>query len=131
MIVWDCKSSVTELCHKFFDLFEPPERVTPSEWAEKHRYLSPEASNRAGKFSFALAPWQREPLDAPLDNETRSVVLMWASQVTGKTETVNNFIGATIDVDPCATLVLQPTLDMAEAWSKDRLATMLRDTPRL
>jgi phage terminase large subunit GpA-like protein len=56
---------------------------------------------------------------------------MWASQVTGKTETLNNMVGYTIDIDPCPILNLQPTLEMGETWSKDRLATMLRDTPTL
>lgn len=70
-------------------------------------------------------------MDAPYDPEVSSVVLMWASQTTGKTETVNNIVGHTIDIDPCPMLVIQPTLDMGETWSKDRLSTMLRDTPRL
>lgn len=56
---------------------------------------------------------------------------MMASQVTGKTETINNMVGSDIDIDPCPILMLQPTLEMGETWSKDRLATMLRDTPSL
>lgn len=56
---------------------------------------------------------------------------MWASQVTGKTETINNMVGYTIDVDPCPVLNLQPTLEMGETWSKDRLSPMIRDTPAL
>lgn len=56
---------------------------------------------------------------------------MWASQVTGKTETLNNIIGHKIDIDPCPILNLQYSIEMAETWSKDRFAPMLRDTPRL
>ena len=82
-------------------------------------------------FSFHLAPWQAEMLDAPYDPEVASVVGMLSSQTSGKTETINNIVGHTIDVDPCPTLVVQPTVDMGETWSKDRLSTMLRDTPRL
>ena len=33
--------------------------------------------------------------------------------------------------DPAPCLILQPTIEMAETWSKDRLAPMLRDTPAL
>jgi phage terminase large subunit GpA-like protein len=57
--------------------------------------------------------------------------MMMASQTSGKTETINNMVGKDIDIDPCPMLVIQPTLDMGETWSKDRLATMLRDTPAL
>lgn len=40
-------------------------------------------------------------------------------------------IGSRIDANPGPMLMIQPTLAMADAWSKDRLAPMLRDTPRL
>ena len=55
---------------------------------------------------------------------------MWASQ-TGKTELLNNVVAYFIDADPCPILVMQPTLEMASTWSTDRLAPMLRDTPKL
>jgi phage terminase large subunit GpA-like protein len=70
-------------------------------------------------------------LDAPDEPDVGEVILMWASQVTGKTETINNMIGADMDIDPCPILIMQPTLEMGESWSKDRLATMIRDTPSL
>jgi len=69
-------------------------------------------------------------MDSVLDPTVERVVLMWASQ-TGKTETINNIVGFHIDWKPSPILVLQPTLEMAETWSKDRLAPMLRDTPRM
>lgn len=37
-------------------------------------------------------------------------------------------IGSRIDTNPGPMLMIQPTLTMAEAWSKDRFAPMLRDT---
>lgn len=54
-------------------------------------------------------------------------VVMKSGQV-GWTEIVNNAIGYYIHRVPAPILLLQPTLDMAEAWSKDRFAPMLRDT---
>lgn len=50
---------------------------------------------------------------------------------SGKTECINNIIGYYIDQDPCPILVVQPTLEIAQAWSKDRFAPMITDTPRL
>lgn len=69
-------------------------------------------------------------MDAVSDPAIDTVVVMSSAQV-GKTEVVNNLIGYHISQDPAPILVLQPTLDMAQAWSKDRLAPMLRDTPAL
>ena len=48
-----------------------------------------------------------------------------------KTEIINNVIGFHIHQDPAPILLVQPTIEMAETWSKDRLAPMLRDTPVL
>jgi phage terminase large subunit GpA-like protein len=52
---------------------------------------------------------------------------MKSAQV-GWTEIINNIVGFYIDQDPAPLLVLQPTLAMGEAWSKDRLAPMIRDS---
>lgn len=58
------------------------------------------------------------------------VTFMSSSQVA-KTELINNTVGYFVDQDPCPILVIQPILDLAETWSKDRLAPMVRDTPCL
>lgn len=69
-------------------------------------------------------------MDALSDPQIETVVMMSSAQV-GKTEILNNAIGFFISQDPSPMLVVQPTLDMAQTWSKDRLAPMLRDTPIL
>jgi phage terminase large subunit GpA-like protein len=66
-------------------------------------------------------------MDAISDPLIPEVVWMSSAQV-GKTECVNNILGYYIDQDPAPILLLQPQLDMAKAYSKDRLAPMLRDT---
>jgi phage terminase large subunit GpA-like protein len=69
-----------------------------------------------------------DELNEPLTNE---VVIMCAAQL-GKSETLNNIIGFYIDNDPCPMLMLQPTVDMAQAYSKDRIAAgLIRSTPCL
>jgi phage terminase large subunit GpA-like protein len=61
------------------------------------------------------------------DPEVEQVVIMTSAQV-GKTEILNNVLGYYIAHEPSPILVIQPTLQMGEDWSKDRLAPMLRDT---
>lgn len=61
--------------------FRPPPRLTVSQWADRFRVLSPEASFRQGPFSTDDAPYQREPMDAMGDGTVRGVVLRWASQL--------------------------------------------------
>ena len=60
-----------------------------------------------------------------------TVVCKFASQ-TGKTEGVLNFLGYIMDQDPGPVLAIQPSeKPMGEAFSKDRIAPMIRDTPVL
>lgn len=113
-----------------FERFKPPPKLTVSQWADRFRVLSSESSFRAGPFSTDDAPYQREFMDVCGDPRIPRVVGMWGSQL-GKTEGLNNVVGFYIDQDPAPILMLQPTKEMAEAWSKDRLAPMLRDSPRL
>lgn len=108
----------------------PPPAVTVSEWADGFRRLSSEASAEPGRWRTATAPYQREIMDSTVDPEVPEVVVMSSSQV-GKTEILLNVVGYLIDLDPGPILVVQPTLEMSEAWSKDRLAPMLRDSPSL
>jgi phage terminase large subunit GpA-like protein len=69
-------------------------------------------------------------MDAVSDPAVREVWVQKSAQV-GWTEILNNVIGFHVDQDPAPILLVQPTLELAEAWSKDRLAPMLRDTPAL
>jgi phage terminase large subunit GpA-like protein len=113
-----------------YERLKPVPRLTVCQWADRYRVLSPEASFRAGQYSSDDAPYQKEFMDVCGDPRHPHVVGMWGSQL-GKTETLNNVAGYYMDQDPSPILMLQPTKEMAEAWSKDRLAPMLRDTPRL
>ena len=108
----------------------PPKRLTVSQWADSYRYLSAEASAESGKWSTARAEYQRGIMDSFSDPAIHTVVWMSSAQV-GKTEALNNIIGYFIDQDPSPILGLQPTLEMGQTWSKDRISPMLRDTPVL
>lgn len=108
----------------------PPPDLTVSEWADQFRRLSPESSAEPGQWRTSRTPYLRDIMDSLNDPTVESIVVMSSAQV-GKTECVNNIVGYLIDQDPAPMLVLQPTLQMGEAWSKDRLAPMLRDTPAL
>jgi phage terminase large subunit GpA-like protein len=70
-------------------------------------------------------------MDACSDPGIREVVVMAGAQL-GKTEAILNIIGYHMDYDPCPVLVLQPTLEMAQAFSKDRLASgLIKATPAI
>lgn len=108
----------------------PPPDLTVSEWADEFRRLSSESSSEPGRWQTSRAPYQKGILNAVCDAGVHTVVVMSSAQI-GKTELILNVIGYFSDQDPSPILMIQPTLEMAEAFSKDRLAPMVRDTPVL
>lgn len=66
-------------------------------------------------------------MDSVTDPQVEKVVVMSSSQV-GKSEIINNIIGYYIDIDPGPMLMIQPTIETAEDYSKRRIAPMIADT---
>lgn len=123
-------NGVTELLKRVAEVFVPPPQMTLSQWADEYRRLSPESSAEPGRWHTDKAPYQREIMDAIGDTHNRKVVVMTAAQI-GKTAMLMNMLGYYMHYYPAPVLVMQPTLDMAQTFSKDFLAPMIRDTPVL
>jgi len=124
------KLKTLELFRDTAKILAPPPQLTISEWADEYRVLSQESSAESGKWRTSRAPYQKEILDSVSDREIETVVIMSSAQV-GKTEIVQNVVGYYIDYDPAPIMLLMPTVELAKAYSKKRLATMIRDTPSL
>ena len=122
--------TANNLCALVATHFKPPKKMTVSEWADKYRKLSSESSALPGQWRTSVVEYMREPMDCVGDPRVREVVVMAAAQV-GKSEFLNNTVGFIIDHDPSPILMVQPTIESAEDYSKDRIAPMLRDTPVL
>lgn len=108
----------------------PPPDLLISEWADEKRVLSPEASAEPGKWRTERTPYLKDIMDAISDPSVETVVIKSSSQV-GKTEVLLNTFGYHVDYDPAPMMYLLPTKDLAQDFSKDRLASMIRDTPVL
>ena len=125
------KKATVDLFTRIFAVLAPPPNMTISQWADKYRRLSSESSAEPGRWRTSKAPYQREIMDAVCDMRIQKVVIMSAAQI-GKTDAlILNPIGYYMHYDPSPIMVMQPTIQMAETFSKDRLSPMLRDTPVL
>ena len=111
-------------------MMAPPPDLTVSSWADRSRFLSPESSAEPGQWSTDRAPYLKGVMDALTDAFTEEVIFKKSAQVGGS-ETVLNFIGYIMDQDPGPILLIQPTLEDAKEFSKDRLEPMARDSPCL
>lgn len=120
-----------QLFSRALETLKPPPNLTLSQWADKYRRLSAEASASQGRWNTDNAPFQREIMDAIGDVHTRKVVAMMCAQ-SGKTDgLILNTIGYYMSYHPAPIMVVQPTVNLGESFSKDRLTTMIRDTPIL
>ncbi len=127
--VAEVEGKTLDLATSIWALVAPPPKLTVSEWADERRML-PRSAAEPGRWRTSRTPYLRAVMDACADPTVKKVVLMFASQ-TGKTECLLNIAGYFVDYDPAAMLMVQPTVEMAESFSKERLAPMLTDTPTL
>lgn len=111
-------------------MFRPPASQTVSEWADTHRVLVSESSAEPGPWRTDRAPYQREIMDAFTQKGIWQIVIMASAQV-GKSEIELNMMGCAIDNDPGPMLYIQPTKDVAEDYSKRRIAPMIDACPTL
>ena len=103
----------------------PPPDLTVSEWAERYAVLPPESSSEPGKWH--AIPYQVAMMDACCHPRVERVSII-KSKRTGYTKCMGNLIGYHVHQDPCSILVVQPTLDDAEGWSKEELTPTVEQT---
>jgi phage terminase large subunit GpA-like protein len=108
----------------------PEAFLTVSLWAATYRYMSPERSARPGRWRNDLVPYLVEIMDSVTQPGVRETILVKSAQIAG-TECANNIIGYFMHADPSPILYVCETEPKAEAWSKESLAPMIRDTPVL
>lgn len=118
------------LYKKLLKLWAPRPSITISQWADENRILTTKTSAEAGQWRTDRAPYQREIMDSIIDPDTQEVAIMASAQV-GKTEFLLNMVGYHIDVDPYPIMLMLPTKDLIDYFSKTRLATMIESSPAL
>lgn len=109
----------------------PDPTLMVSEWADRHRYLSPRASAEPGRYRTDRTPYMRAIMDAlSPSHATRRIVFMKAAQV-GATESGNNWIGYVIHHAPGPMLTVQPTVELAKRFSRQRVDPLVNESPAL
>lgn len=114
----------------FLRACRPRSLMSGSVWADTRRYIAPGTSPEPGPWRTDRVPYLREPLDKATDSTTEVVVMMCSSQV-GKSELLLNVLGYFVDQEPAPQLMLHPTLEAAEGFSKERIDPTFRYSPGL
>jgi len=105
---------------------KPQSKLTVTQWADKYRVIS-EGNAEPGKWKTSRAKYLKEIMNSFSMSGVHRVVIMSSAQV-GKSSVLENVIGRFVTVDPSLIMVVQPTLEMANDFSKSRLSKMISDT---
>lgn len=110
--------------------FAPAPRIPVSLWADLNRVLD-SSSPEPGPWRMDRTPYLRQILnDLGPDSPYERVVFQKAAQVGG-TEVILNFTGYTMAHGGGACLLIQPTVEMAKRFSRQRLDSLIANTPSL
>ncbi|MGL5058615.1 MAG: phage terminase large subunit family protein, partial [Microcoleus sp.] len=114
------------LCYKDFPVFRLPRKLI----------RQPDKTSRSSqtftRWITDIIPVESRPTKCILVEAEDHLFLAGEKLVpTHNSECCSNTVGYFMHQDPCPILNLQPTLEMAQTWSKDRLSTMVRDSPVL
>ncbi|ACI98695.1 phage terminase large subunit family protein [Rhodospirillum centenum] len=113
---------VAEAASGWFAALRPPPRLSLAEWAEQHARLYDGSV-------FRPYPYQRDILDAMTDPAVHQVTVMKSARV-GYTQMLSAALGYFIAQRPSKIMVVQPTTEDGEDYSKDTVDP-LRDWPVL
>jgi phage terminase large subunit GpA-like protein len=100
-------SSLRAVAREIYAAMRPPPQVTLTEWAEAHRVIPPPASE-PGPYRSDRVPYMCE--------------IMTAS------EALLCCVGYFTNLDPCAMMMVLPTLENARQWSREKLNPLLETT---
>lgn len=124
-------AAISELLETSLESLRFEKELTVSEWSDAHRMLSGRASSEPGPWRTNRTPYLRGIMDAlSISDPVQRVVFMKGAQL-GATEAGSNWMGYIIDHAPGPLLAVQPTVEMCKRLSKQRLQTMIEETPCL
>ena len=115
---------------KLLQILKKPNRQSTREWAENNRFLTSDVSSRPGKMNCMETPWMLYVMEC-LDNPEIQVIVGKKSAQIAWTETINNWIGRTIDLDPRNIMIAFPRAASAQKFYKEKLVPYITHTPVL
>jgi phage terminase large subunit GpA-like protein len=97
------------------------EKISVSDWSDKHRILSNIGAAEPGPWRTSRTPYLKDIMDALSPSSPIEEIVVKKGAQIGYTEALVNFLGYLIDVTGGPALLVQPTLDLAKRFSKQRI----------
>ncbi|MBB4287859.1 phage terminase large subunit family protein [Roseospira goensis] len=107
----------------------PPPLLTVSEWADTHRRLTSKSAAEPGPWRTDRTPYLRAIMDALSPHARWQRVVFVKGAQLGGTEAGNNFLAYLIHWHPGPIMAVQPTVEGAKRWSRQRLDDLVEAPP--
>ncbi len=111
--------------------FKPDPRLTVSEWSDKYRILTSEASAEAGRWRTDRTPYLKEIMDVLSPNSPVQQVKVIKGTQLGFSSIADNIAMCYLDFYPCPILYILPTETLAKGTSKRRITPSIKAIPHL
>jgi len=122
--------TVAETWRGALEALLPPPKLTVSEWADRYRVLG-NTSPEPGPWRTSRTPYLREIMDSLTPSAPCERVVFMKSAQIGGTEVLLNACGYLMHHAPAPILLVQPTVEMAKRFSKQRLDGLIEASPAL
>mgnify|MGYP001627831510 CR=1 FL=1 len=127
-----CANAAPVVFDALADAMEPQRRMSVSEWAEQNRVVSAESGSRyPGPWRNDRAPHLVEIMDSlGPDDPAEDIPFVKSAQVGGS-EVGVNFFGYVADQDPGPMLIVLPSHDEANKYSRIKMQPAIDESPVL
>ncbi len=115
----------------FFEALRPDPMFDMDEWSDLNIYLPAKGAAEPGRYRTSRVPFLREIAKClSPTSPIQKVVFMKSAQV-GSTQLMLNWIAFTAATTPAPFMLVEPSVELAERVSKQKIAPMLEETPAL
>lgn len=106
------------------------EIVTPSQWAEKNRYLPASVTALPGHYRFDVAPYLREIVDClSVDSPVREVAVMKGAQVCATVGLLENCVGYVMaHVKNAPMMMITADAELAKLRMESNITPMIQES---
>lgn len=115
----------------FREAIRPEAPMTVDQWADAHRVLSQKASAEPGLWRTSRVPMMREVMQCLSASSHYNIVTLMKGSQTSGSEVGFNWVGYSIHRSPGPMMIVQPTVELAERVSKQRIAPMIEECAAL
>lgn len=119
--------SLEHLILEAAEAVRPPERLTVSQFSEKHRRLNNPGSY-VGPWLNDTTPYLVEPMNTLADLDFTAMCFVGPAQ-TGKTDMALNWVGYSAKCDPADMMIIQTAQNTARDFSMRRIDRLHRHSP--